>query len=53
MCIAWQKPTKPSRITASKRTKQAVVVKTVRRKIMRQAARFNIALLPSGGFAGI
>ena len=46
-CIVWLKPTKPSLTTVSKRIKQSLI----RRIFMRIAARFNIALYQSGGFA--
>jgi len=48
-CTVWLKRTKPSLITVSKRIKQSLI----RRILMRTASRFNIALYPSGGFAGI
>ncbi len=48
-CIVWQKLTKPSLTTVSKRIKQSLI----RRILMHTVARFNIALYQSGGFAGI
>lgn len=43
-CTVWQKLTKPSLTTVSKRIKQSLI----RRILMHTVARFNIALYQSG-----